>query len=82
MFNWSYLSWAHFGEKRNRRVKSQIQNSYLSGNFIPAAYLRGASLYSTLMRWRENKAGNTATPVACGWAGAIFEVTSSFGQEQ
>ena len=24
---------------------------------------------------RRNKAGYTATPVACGWAGAIFEVT-------
>ena len=23
----------------------------------------------------ENKAGYTATPVACGWAGAVFEVT-------
>ena len=23
----------------------------------------------------ENKAGYTATPLACGWAGAIFEVT-------
>ena len=29
-----------------------------------------------------NKAGYTATPVACVWAGAIFEVTSSFGHEQ
>ena len=29
-----------------------------------------------------NKAGYTATPVACGWAGAIIEVTTSFGQEQ
>ena len=29
-----------------------------------------------------NKAGYTATPVACGWAGAIIEVTRSFGQEQ
>ena len=29
-----------------------------------------------------NKAGYTATPVACGWAGAIIEVTLSFGQEQ
>ena len=27
-----------------------------------------------------NKAGYTATPVACGWAGAVFEVTKSFGQ--
>ena len=31
--------------------------------------------------WR-NKAGYTATPVACGWAGAVIEVTRSFGQEQ
>ena len=30
----------------------------------------------------DNKAGYTATPVACGWAGAIFEVTLTFGQEQ
>ena len=29
-----------------------------------------------------NKAGYTATPVACGWAGAIIEVTPSFWQEQ
>ena len=30
----------------------------------------------------KNKAGYTATEVACGWAGAIFEVTRQFGQEQ
>ena len=30
----------------------------------------------------KNKAGYTATPVACGWAGAIIEVTGTFGQEQ
>ena len=35
----------------------------------------------TLILWR-NKAGYTATEVACGWAGAIFEVTRPFGQEQ
>ena len=30
-----------------------------------------------------NKAGYTATPVACGWAGAVLEkVTRAFGQEQ
>ena len=33
-------------------------------------------------RTGSNKAGYTATPVACGWAGAMFEVTLSFGQEQ
>ena len=30
----------------------------------------------------KNKARYAATEVACGWAGAIFEVTSPFGQEQ
>ena len=34
------------------------------------------------MKLDENKAGFTATEVACGWAGAIFEVTRPFGQEQ
>ena len=36
--------------------------------------------------WRSedasNEAGYTAAPVACGWVGAVFEVTSSFGQEK
>ena len=32
--------------------------------------------------FNTNKAGYTATPVACGWAGAVFEVTQSFEQEQ
>ena len=30
----------------------------------------------------KSKAGYKATEVACGWAGAIFEVTRPFGQEQ
>ena len=34
------------------------------------------------MKKVKNKAGYTATPVACGWAGAEIEVTRSFGQEQ
>ena len=29
-----------------------------------------------------NKAGYTATPVACGWARVVIKVTISFGQEQ
>ena len=33
-------------------------------------------------RSQFNKAGYTATPDECGWAGAIFEVTWSFWQEQ
>ena len=30
---------------------------------------------------QRNKAGYAATEVACGWAGAIFEVAIPFGQE-
>ena len=30
---------------------------------------------------KENKAGYTATPVAGGWAGAIFEVNGASEQE-
>ena len=33
-------------------------------------------------QYENNKAGYTATPVACGRAGAVIEVTRSFGQEQ
>ena len=32
--------------------------------------------------YHYNKAGYTATPVACGWAGAVLEkVTRAFGKE-
>ena len=34
------------------------------------------------LRKKKNRAGYTATEVARGWAGAIFEVTRAFGQEQ
>ena len=41
-------------------------------------------IYSSAVNTKqeENKAGYTATEVACRWAGAIFEVTRPFGQEQ
>ena len=40
------------------------------------------TLISEKNSFAYNKAGYTATEVACGWAGAIFEVTRPFGQEQ
>ena len=45
---------------------------------------RGSDSESHWGIWEEawvikNKAGYTATEVACGWAGAIFEVTRPFG---
>ena len=33
-------------------------------------------------RKEKNKAGYMASEVACGWAGAIVEVTRPFGQVQ
>ena len=35
-----------------------------------------------ILMTKKNKAGYTATEVACGWAGAIFEVARPFGLEQ
>ena len=40
------------------------------------------SMNKTTTKTTINKARYTATPVACGWAGAIVEVNASFGQEQ
>ena len=40
------------------------------------------TLFASASMVIKNKARYTATEVACGWAGAIFEVTRSFGQEQ
>ena len=39
-------------------------------------------VFKTLLFVKKIKAGYMATKVACGWAGAIFEVIRSFGQEQ
>ena len=47
-------------------------------NFIAVFFLVLIKIRTT----NYNKAGYTATPVACGWAGAIMEVTRSFGREQ
>ena len=45
-------------------------------------YEKLSSGKSSLERILKNKAGYSATEVACGWAGAIFEVTRLVGQEQ
>ena len=53
------------------------------GTFLSFAWYiveRDDSVSSALPN--KKKANYTATPVACGWAGAIIEVTRSFGQEQ
>ena len=52
--------------------------------FVEYLILSGfGSIHLNTTRIRRNKAGYTATLVACGWAGAVIEkVTGAFGQEQ
>ena len=38
--------------------------------------------WKTFVHCYKNKAGYTATEVACEWAGTIFDVTRPCGQEQ
>ena len=51
--------------------------SFLRQTFLVKFFLktRGRAVYKI-------KTGYTPTPVACGWAGAITEVSGTFGQEQ
>ena len=39
-------------------------------------------LYCLIPYGVKNKAGYTATPVACGWAGAMLEVSGALWQKQ
>ena len=51
---------------------------------MPTMAQRKASIFlAKITMQRENKAGYTATLVACGWAGAVLEkVTKASGQER
>ena len=60
---------------------SQSARKFLIENFVRSSDSLFIFIRSNCFM-RRNKAGYTATLVACGWAGAIFEVASSFGQEQ
>ena len=63
-------------------VKSVVRRyDNLFVGFVQPADIMGTSR-NVLVKQEGNKAGYTATEVACGWAGAIFEVTRPFGQEQ
>ena len=65
------------GKKTNILEEWQLGNQVI-GNTSLYKYL-GDEITSD---GKNNKAGYTATEVVCGWAGAIFDVTRSFGQEQ
>ena len=62
---------------------SQSARKFLIENFVRSSDSLFIFIRSNcFMRKRRNKAGYTATLVACGWAGAIFEVLWSLWQEQ
>ena len=69
-----------------KRKKEFIQNRQRERSIVTMApnvaaeISSGSDLYMSILY--INKAGYTATEVACGWAGAIFEVARPFGQEQ
>ena len=54
-------------------------------SFRPCVCMDGTTLLHTKIlthtKEKQNKAGYTATEVACGWAEAIFMVTRPFWQE-
>ena len=66
----------------------QLKDAYEtleSPDRVTFTQLRSAQAYSLFYKRPEvkiNKAGYTVTEVACGWAGAVFEVTTPFGHDQ
>ena len=65
-----------------------IQESHISppqnGKFTQLIKSHKVHKFDAILRLdncKGNKAGYTATLVACGWAGAVLEVTRASGQE-
>ena len=49
---------------------------------VKTRVIRLKGVFCDVIRMKMNKAGYTATLVACGWAGAVIEkVTGAFGQK-
>ena len=66
--------------KAEQRGEEKKKGARREGN--GQAYIREWTVVKNRSVINKNKAGYTATEVVCGWAGAIFEVTRPFGQEQ
>ena len=55
---------------------------FRNGYFYRQGLIHSPQLWTGRLRQYCNKAGYTAIPVACGWAGAVKgKVTRAFGQE-
>ena len=77
------FSWTN-GEGQFHRQMDRSSIAALSIYFciIPPLCPYLSALHYPPPPFLKNKAGYTATEVACGWAGAIFEVTRPFRQQQ
>ena len=64
----------------NRLIHLAVYLIFHNWDLLPTRFHRFSQLISTSEALQIN-AGYTANPVAYGWAGAVFEVTWSLGQE-
>ena len=75
-----------FRDHRAHRQTPQTRSSARLGCegflFIVTVFIKYGIFFFANVTILKNKAGYTATEVACGWAGAIFEATPLFRQEQ
>ena len=63
-------------------ISFRTSNTVLTGLFLVRDEFFEFNLAAVMEFHVKNKAGYTAAPVACGWAGAVIELTKAFGQEQ
>ena len=77
-------SWTRVGAGESAQLYTYTLMRYVwtDGPTYKHRLLKNPKSTTTKRGRRGNKAGYTATPVACGWAGAVVEVTRSFGQER
>ena len=77
-----YTCW-HWSHKIKRTVKKNFRElPFLTSLRIETNAIAIVTCSEGKSLGGYNKAGNKATPVACGWAGAVIEVARLFGQEQ
>ena len=78
------LRWTHDNPPLGKDIScfSLEDGNFFNGQFLGFSDMCTLYIQEGNIQWIKNKAENTATPVACGRAGAIFEVSGAFGQER
>ena len=62
------------------RIELELEEKNEGGKLVCVWMHRSLNPSGQLPKGGRNKAGYTATPVACGWAGAIFESLDHLGR--